>query len=127
MTKLTVSRIFDVSFIANTRAFQEMKPFVEYVNQTVDNLIRIMRNGIGVQDNVDAQVLVQSLKHNTDSTVGLGKRPLLVLLGRQAPTVPAITSFTWRLDDSNNLVLRVSLADAAYTGSVDVTLLAVFS
>lgn len=127
MTKLTVSRVFDTSVIASSKAFQELGKFFEYIAQWTDNLSRIARNGISVGDNLDAQVLTQSLRHNQDSVVAIGKRPLFVLLGRQAPVTPAIATFTWTLNNDGALVLRATFTDPARTDPIDVTLLAIFS
>lgn len=127
MTKLTTPRVFDTSVIANSKAFQELGKFFEYMSQFTDNISRIVRNGISVSNNLDAQVLTQALRHNQDSVVAISKRPLFVLLGRQAPVSPAIATFTWTLNDSGALVLRASFTDPARTDPIDVTLLAIFS
>jgi hypothetical protein len=95
--------------------------------QFTDNMARIVRNGISVSDNLDARVIVQALRHNQDSVVAINRRPLLVLLGRQAPVSPPIASFTWTLNDQGNLVLRANFADPTYAQPIDVTLLAIFS
>lgn len=128
MTKLTVPRLFDTSVVANTKAFQELSKFFEYMAQFTDNISRVVRNGVSVGDNLDATVRVQALRHNQDSVVSIGtRRPILVLVGRQAPVTPAIATFTWTFDNDGNLVLRATFTDPNFTGSIDTTILAIFS
>ena len=61
MAKITISRIFEISLISASKAYEEMQPFVDYVNSLADNAIRILRNGITLQDNINVRLSAKSL------------------------------------------------------------------
>lgn len=126
MAKLSVARLFEVSQIATTKAFQEMQPFVEYVNQLADNLVRILVNGIGVRDNLDAQLVTLTVSADTPLSVRTNKVPIAALLVRQNPRNPLVTGFAWDIDNDGVLRIEVTFDDSA-ASQLDVTVLAIFS
>lgn len=93
MAKITISRIFEVSLIASSKAYEELQTFVEYVNGLADNTIRILRNGVTLNDNINCSIITQQLTPNTPLTFAVNARPVgVIVLQSDRP----VTSFTWQ-------------------------------
>ena len=92
MAKITISRIFEVSLIAASKAYTDMQPFVDYVNSLADNTIRILRNGITLTDNVSCTITSQKFTPGQALTFAVNARPLgIIVLQADQP----VTSFVW--------------------------------
>lgn len=101
MAKITISRIFEVSLIASSKAYEEMQSFVEYVNMLADNSIRILRNGITLNDNVNCGIITQRFTPGTSLTFAVNARPTgIIVLQSDRP----ITSFTWSYGSTDTAV-----------------------
>lgn len=93
MAKITISRIFEVSLIASSKAYEELQSFVEYVNSLADNTIRILRNGVTLSDNISCSIITQQMTPNTPLTFAVNARPIgVIVLQSDRP----VTSFTWQ-------------------------------
>lgn len=92
MAKITISRIFEVSLIATSKAYTELQPFIDYVNSLADNTIRILRNGITLADNLSCSIVNQRFIPGQALTFAVNARPvgIIVLQSEQA-----VTSFVW--------------------------------
>ena len=92
MAKITISRIFEVSLIAASKAYTEMQPFVDYVNGLADNTIRILRNGITLSDNVSCTITTQKFTPGQSLQFAVNARPVgIIILSSDQP----VTSFVW--------------------------------
>lgn len=92
MAKITISRIFEVSLIAASKAYTEMQPFVDYVNGLADNTIRILRNGITLTDNVSCTITTQKFTPGQSLQFAVNARPVgIIILSSDQP----VTSFVW--------------------------------
>ena len=92
MAKITISRIFEVSLIAASKAYTDMQPFVDYVNSLADNTIRILRNGITLSDNVSCTITTQKLTPGQALQFAVNARPVgIIILQSDQP----VTSFVW--------------------------------
>lgn len=92
MAKITISRIFEVSLIATSKAYGELQPFIDYVNGLADNTIRILRNGITLGDNVACTILDQKFTPGQALQFAVTRRPLgIIILQSDQP----VTSFVW--------------------------------
>lgn len=92
--KLSVARVFEVSQIAASKAYGELQPFVSYVNDFTDNVIRVLQKGVGIQDNLDAEIKTASLTHGSGIAVAFRKRPIAVVLCAGSGTaLNPVTSF----------------------------------
>jgi hypothetical protein len=127
LTKLTTSRFFDTGLIGKAASYQELQPFFDYQTQLNDNLIRILINGIGLRDNIDAVVLPISLKPSTPTAFGAVRTPVAVYVGRQQPTTPAITAFVWDMGADGRPIGTLTTADPSFTEALLVTLVIHYS
>ena len=92
MAKITISRIFEVSLIAASKAYTDMQPFVDYVNGLADNTIRILRNGITLSDNVSCTITSQKFTPGQALQFAVNARPVgIIILSSDQP----VTSFVW--------------------------------
>ena len=92
MAKITISRIFEVSLIAASKAYTDMQPFVDYVNGLADNTIRILRNGITLSDNVSCTITTQKFTPGQALQFAVNARPVgIIILSSDQP----VTSFVW--------------------------------
>ena len=92
MAKITISRIFEVSLIAASKAYTDMQPFVDYVNGLADNTIRILRNGITLSDNVSCTITTQKFTPGQALQFAVNARPVgIIVLSSDSP----VTSFVW--------------------------------
>jgi hypothetical protein len=92
VAKITISRIFEVSLIAASKAYTDMQPFVDYVNGLADNTIRILRNGITLSDNVSCTITTQKFTPGQSLQFAVNARPVgIIILSSDQP----VTSFVW--------------------------------
>jgi hypothetical protein len=92
VAKITISRIFEVSLIAASKAYTDMQPFVDYVNGLADNTIRILRNGITLSDNVSCTITSQKFTPGQALQFAVNARPVgIIILSSDSP----VTSFVW--------------------------------
>lgn len=93
MAKITISRIFEVSLIATSKAYTELQPFIDYVNSLADNTIRILRNGITLGDNINCSIVSQKFTPGQALQFAVNARPVgIIVLQSDAP----VTSFVWQ-------------------------------
>lgn len=92
MAKITISRIFEVSLIATSKAYTELQPFIDYVNGLADNTIRILRNGITLSDNINCTITTQKFTPGQALQFAVNARPVgIIILSSDQP----VTSFVW--------------------------------
>lgn len=92
MAKITISRIFEVSLIAASKAYTDLQPFIDYVNGLADNTIRILRNGITLTDNVSCTITSQKFTPGQALQFAVNARPVgIIILQSDSP----VTSFVW--------------------------------
>lgn len=126
--KITFGRIFEQSLVGQTKSFQELQPFVEWVQQAVDNTARALTSALTFDDNIDSQYSTQTLKGITTAQsveFKAKKSPKAVLLAQQSPVSPVIQSFAWQTLSNGNVKAEFVFASAPTVG-VSVTLLAIF-
>ena len=92
MAKITISRIFEASLIATSKAYTELQPFIDYVNGLADNTIRILRNGITLGDNINCSIISQKFTPGQGLQFAVNARPTgIIILQSDEP----VTSFVW--------------------------------
>jgi hypothetical protein len=101
MAKITISRIFEISLISASKAYEEMQPFVDYVNSLADNAIRILRNGITLQDNINCSIISQKFTPSESLTFAVSARPVgVIVLQSDYP----VTSLVWSQGSTDRLI-----------------------
>lgn len=77
MAKLNALKLFDVALLKGSRAAQEMGPFIEFVNQNFDSILRAMRGQLTLDENIKSQTLSVSLRHGQETTLALANTSVL--------------------------------------------------
>lgn len=104
--KINAVRLFDLALLGAAKAAVELKPFLEYVNSTNDQLIRALRGELTLGDNVKGTEVTLELQHGVALAVATTTRPRGVTLLQCASTDgDTVTSFDWRYDDQGRLQL----------------------
>lgn len=126
--KITFGRVFEQSLIGNKKSFQEIQPFVEWVQQAIDNTARALTSALTFEDNIDSQYTTQSCRGNAVSQsveFRLKKVPKAILIAQQSPVSPVIQSFAWQVLSNGNVRAEFVFATAPTVG-VSVSMLAIF-
>ena len=122
MAKITISRIFEVSLIAASKAYTDMQPFVDYVNSLADNTIRILRNGITLADNLSCTIVNQKFIPGQALTFAVNARPIgIIVLQSDQP----VTSFVWV--NSNDITQVSGTITSTATAAFNVKLCVFYS
>lgn len=128
MAKLTVSRLLETSRLLATQAGQQLSELITYTNDTTEQIIRALRQGLTVDDNFNALSATLSLQHNTEQIVDTsGRTPSYVIVGRVVSSSVGVDAFTWYIDNNNRLVVKVGFTTPVPTSAVNVTVIIFFS
>ncbi len=117
--KITFGRIFEQSLLKESKFLEDAMPFIEWVQTAVDNVARALTNSLSIADNMDAQVLTQTVKGLTTTAsveFKARKAPMALIVAQQVPTTPAITSFAWQVLANGNVRADFTFAAAPTTG-----------
>lgn len=121
MTKINVTRTFEKASLAKEQFFAALEPFVDYVNGLADNFIRILSNGVGIVDNMDATLKTISVKHNTDTPFAVSKRPVAIFVVKQASVTNPVLSFTWFFSADQEITVNTNF-NGSPTDAIQLTL-----
>jgi hypothetical protein len=128
MSKLPISRIFDTAIIAKTKAFAELEPFINWIQETQDTFFRAINGKLTLGDNIDAQLFTVRLRGNSvDQSVSLGlrARPVALFIGKQNPITPRFSSYAWQIGQNGQTEISVTFLSPPVNG-VDITIVAFF-
>lgn len=124
--KITFGRIFETSLVAKTKSFKELQPLIEWLQQAIDNLARVSTGAVTLADNIDSNFYSLTLKSaslNVSQEFRITKAPIALIVAKQSPTTPKVTSFSWQMLPNGNCQANFIFATAPSTG-ISVTLLA---
>lgn len=128
MGKLSTSRIFDTALIATTKAFQDLQPFIEWMQNSIEMFYRTINGNITISENLNATIFKWTVRSNStrvNDSIRLAARPVIVLVGGQSPRDPIITAFSWSPNDKSGIDVSLIFASAPTSG-VEVAVLAFF-
>lgn len=82
--KLNTSNTFDVSQVADTKSFQELEPFFDYINTFSTDVVQAFNKQITLTDNLNYTQKSLSVQHGVG--VNLGKiTPLAIFIQSETP------------------------------------------
>lgn len=120
--KLTINSIFDFATLAASKAAQEIKPFIEYVNRTTEEIVRALKNNLTFQDNFLGELKTVELVHGVESKVSIGRSSILgVLALKVASEDDALESLVTSVNQQSQLLVTPAFKLASST-KIDVTL-----
>lgn len=127
MSKVTISRLLETSRYLQTQAGQQLSDFISYVADLVENSVRILSKGVGIDDNLDTKRMTVSLKHATDTVINVGtKQPIWIVPARIFSTSVRIDSFLWFTNQAGETVVNIGLVGAPTT-AFDISLVIFYS
>lgn len=119
MSKITVSRIFEISKLLKTKAGQELNDGLVYLAEFAEVSLRSLRNGLTFEDNFDCELKTISVINNTEtsfvaSAKNIKKRVREIRL-RKSPTEKyyCIDSYGWKYASNGDLLVKVKFTDFA--------------
>lgn len=95
MAKLTLSRIFELSKVLTTTSGRELEAAWTYVSELAEQVLRALRNGVTLKDNLDASLLRITVSHGIEAGFNPRKSPLWVTPGRVISTLYGVDSHRW--------------------------------
>jgi hypothetical protein len=125
--KINFGRIFEQSLIPD-QPREQLAPFIEWVQQAIDNIARALTNSLTIADNLDAQILNQTIRSTsavTSVVFRTRKVPEALLIAQQSPTTPVISSNAWQVLPNGNVKADITFS-AAPTNGVSVRFIAFF-
>lgn len=97
MTQLTTQRGFSKAQLSDPEVANKISGLIDYLNIFIDNASRIMRKGIGVSDNIDAEFRTYTMNHNVPIKIDVAKEPKAILVSKAVPASNPVTSLAWEM------------------------------
>lgn len=127
MAKLQISKVLETSKLLATQAGQQLSELITFTNDMSEQVVRALRQGLTFDDNFKALSATISVTHNTEQIVETNNRtPVYVLPARVVSSTVGIDAFTWFIDNSNRLVVKVGFTSPAPTAPLNVAILIFF-
>lgn len=124
--KLTINSTFDYATIASSKAAQELKPFIDHYNQSLEQIVRAFKNRLTFEDQFLGQQTVVEMQHNVETKVALNRMQVLgvIPLGVSS-TTDALTNMVTGVNQQGQLVVTPQFKLASAT-KINVTLFILF-
>ena len=124
MAKISINSLLEISKMLATKAGQELSEALDFLNDLADQTVRILRQGITVEDNLNAITPTVSLAHNVPQIVNYEqtRQIFAVIPVRVVSTEYGIDSFGWHINSAGQLVVKAGITGAP-TAKVGVTLI----
>jgi hypothetical protein len=104
MTKLAVPALFELSKALATQAGQELQEALQYLSIVSDQVVRALRQGVSLADNLDCLTSNVTLSHNKAQVVNAnGRSPVGIVPIRVISTSVSIPSIKWSINSSNEV------------------------
>lgn len=124
MTQIKVSKILELAKFTQTEAGKQLQDFLQYVSELADQVIRILRNGITIQDNVDAKWLDVTLVTGVATVVNVGsRRAKMITVAQVVSVLYGLDAFSWYVDTDGSTKVKATLTGSPGTAQVPVVLL----
>jgi hypothetical protein len=110
--RLSATKLFEQGVVATTKAYSELKPFLEYSIQNFDQLLRALKNQLTYADNFNAATVSVDLQHNRDQVIKVTSKDifevrLVRVFARQGvEAADHAATFLWAFNAAGELVVR---------------------
>lgn len=112
MTKLDLGRMLEIDQIKADQP--AMQPFLEYMSAFCEQVLRTLRQGITLDDNLNGSSKQVNLFHDTETIVfaiPLPKPVSEVYIRRVVDNIYyQVEAFGWKYDNNGNVVVKVKFA-----------------
>lgn len=107
MAKLSITRLPDTAKLLATNAGQELSDLIDYVNQMASEVIRALRGGLTLSENVACKFFEVSLKHDTANVVSTdGRTPVGLFVVKVGSLTYGVDSLSWWIDSDSKLQVK---------------------
>ncbi len=113
--RISAIKLFDLATIKDDKVRTEVQPFVEYVNNALDQLIRLSNKQTTFADNIDSEQIEISIKHNSakDAVVRQPERIIGVIALKVYSATDAVNSLAWKITNDGGLSLTAMFKEAS--------------
>lgn len=112
MTKLDLGRMLEIDQIKADQP--SMQPFLEYMSVFCEQVLRTLRNGVSLDDNLNGTSKLVNIFHDTETVVfaiPLPKPITEVYIRRVVDNIYyQVEAFGWKYDNSGDIVVKVKFA-----------------
>jgi len=123
--KISLTRNLETAKILATEVGQQLRPFITYLAEFVQQVVQALLNGLTFSDNFDCEIKTVSLSSGQAQVIETKKTAKLVLVGRVFSQTHGLDAFAWYYDANSKLNVK-----ATFTGSpdsaLDVTIVVLF-
>lgn len=131
--KLNIPNSFDTGMLreAFTKAGVDgTDDFISYIQSFSSQMVTAFRGGITVEENMNSDVRVVELQHDTSLTIQLPdallkKTPKHILITKAIPFANSVTAFNWQITQNGLIEVKASFAGTP-TSKVQVTMVILF-
>lgn len=123
MTRINISRLFEISQYISTEAGGQLKDALEYLSEYVEVTVRALRNGLTIDNNFNATVKNVSLNNSTETVIqgaGTEIRTVKQIMLRKVVSADnyMVTGFGWKINNSGDVVVKATF-EGSPTSPID--------
>lgn len=126
MTKLSTNRVFETSKLLSTEAGKQLQELISYTAEFAEQTLRVLRNGVGVADQLDAQLIQAQIVSGEDTEINNNKPPIGIFPIRVVEEGAKVGEFGWYFNDSGRVITNLVVTGTALE-QYNVTYLVIYS
>lgn len=113
--RINAIKLFETSSIKDDKTREAIQPFIEYVNNALDQLIRLSNKQTTFGDNIDAEIIEITLTHNVakPAVIRQPERVIGVIALKVFSPTDAVNSLSWKITTDGGLSLLAVFKEAA--------------
>lgn len=109
MSKITISRLVEVTKALATEAGQQLSDFISQTAALHEQVLRALRNGLTLRNNFNADIKTLELTHNTAQAIATdGGEIEGVIPLRVVSTTTGIDALSWYINNDQQLEVKVN-------------------
>lgn len=114
MTKITISRIMELSKALTTQAGQQLADPLTYLSEFAEVALRNLRNGLTFADNLDCEIRQVRLVHDVETVISIAastKRATRITIDQIIdPAYYVADAFGWKYNSQGQIVVKIKYA-----------------
>ena len=123
--KISLTRNLETAKILATKTGQELRGFVVYMAEFVQQVIQALRQGLTFADNFDCDIKTVQLSNDQAQVIEARKTAKLILPGRVVSQTHKLEAFGWYYDANSKLNV-IATFDPVPDSALDVSIVVLF-
>lgn len=112
--KLSIARLFDRATVSNSKAAQELEPFINHVNTLTDQTVTALSNQLTFADNFRCEEVSAELVHGKTTPVKVRTTAIKgIIPQRVLHSTDALRSLAWTTTQGGQLSLTPEFKEAS--------------